>query len=98
MPCHKSVYKTMFSLINSAINVALPTFAAQRRCCWASLSIDISGPHGAQQQTHRTPLPQSNDGTDGQTDTRPLRRPCSAYFAIIKTLVVSSVLRILYVS
>ena len=36
--------------------------------------------HDAQQQTRRTPLPLSNDGTDrqtdGRTDTRPLHRPC----------------------
>jgi len=35
------------------------------------LSIDISCPHGAQQQTRRTPLLWSNDGTDGQMDGHP---------------------------
>jgi len=32
------------------------------------LSIDISCPHGAQQQTRRTPRLRSNDGTDRQTE------------------------------
>ena len=44
-----------------------------------------AGPHGAQQQTRRTPLLWSNDGTDrqtdGRTDARPLHRPWSAYYA-----------------
>jgi len=42
-------------------------------CVWSScgarrppLSIDISSPHGAQQQTRRALLPRSNDGTYGQ--------------------------------
>jgi len=42
--------------------------AAERRCL---LSIDMSCLRGAQQQTHRTPLLQPNDGTDRQTDGRP---------------------------
>jgi len=54
------------------------------------LSINISRPHGAQQQTRRTPRMRSNDGTDRQTDgqtdretdTRPFHGPCSAYHAI----------------
>jgi len=45
----------MFSLVNSAINVTLPTFAAERRAAAPlllgarrpPLSIDISCPHGA---------------------------------------------------
>ena len=49
------------------------------------LSIDISCPPGAQQQTRRTPLLRSIDGIDRQThrrtDIRPLHRPCSAYYA-----------------
>jgi len=66
--------KSARSLANSAVNVTLPAFAAERRaaapCCGARrppLSIDISCPHGAQQQTCRTPLLRS-DGTDGRTD------------------------------
>jgi len=46
-------------------------------------SIGISCPLGAQQQTRRTPLLRSIDGTDRQTDgrmdTRPLHRPCSLH-------------------
>jgi len=49
------------------------------------LSIDISCPHGTQQQTRRTPRLRLNDGThrptDGRTDARPLHRPCSTYYA-----------------
>jgi len=49
------------------------------------LSIDISCPQGAQQQTHRTPLLLSIDGTDrrtdGRTDTGPFHTHCSTYYA-----------------
>jgi len=46
----------------SAVNMTLPAFAAERqRLLW----IDIFCP-GAQQQTRRTPLLLSIDGTDGQ--------------------------------
>ena len=40
-------------------------------------------PQGAQQQTSRKPLLLSINGTetDGQTDTRPLHRPSSVYYA-----------------
>jgi len=63
----------VFSLVNSAVSVA---FAAERYAAAPLLlgarrppqSIDISCPHGAQQQTRRTPLLLSNDGTDGETD------------------------------
>jgi len=107
----------VFSLVNSAVNMTLPAFAAKHRavalccgavlwrravapccgavlrrravapccgavlrrravalCCGAvaaerpSLSINISCPRGAQQQTHHTPLLRSNDGTDAWTD------------------------------
>jgi len=47
--------------------VTLPAFAAERR---RLLPIHISYPHGAQQQTRRTPLLLSIDGKDGQTDGR----------------------------
>ena len=39
----------------------------------------ISCPPGAQQQTRRTPLLRSNDGTDRQTHARLFHRLCSAY-------------------
>jgi len=49
--------------------------AARRTCCTApaarpQLSIYVSCPKGAQQQTRRTPPLLSVDGTDGQTDGR----------------------------
>ena len=52
---------------SSAVNTALPAFAAERR---RLLSIDISWQRGAQQQTRRTPLLLSIDGTDRRTDER----------------------------
>ena len=45
------------------------------------LLIDISCPRGAQQQTSRMLLQWSIDDRDRLTDTWPLRRSCSAYFA-----------------
>ena len=45
------------------------------------LWIDISRPHGDQQETCRTLRLRSNDGTDRRTDARPFHRPCSAYYA-----------------
>jgi len=56
----------------------------RRLCRWAPappLSIDISCSHGAQQQTRRTPLLLSIDGTDRRTD-EPFHRPCFAYYAV----------------
>jgi len=76
------------------VNVALLAFAAERRAAAPlllgarslPLSIDISRPHGAQQQTRRTPQLRSIDGTDGRTDGRtdagPFRRPCCALYAL----------------
>ena len=46
---------------------AAPLLLGARR---PPLSIDISCPHGAQQQTRRTLLLRSNNGTDGRTDGR----------------------------
>jgi len=68
---------------------SLSAFAAERRAVAPllhgrrrqPLSIDISCPRGDQQQTRRTAQRLSNDGTDGRTGTRPLHRPCSAYYA-----------------
>jgi len=69
---------------SSAVNMTLPAFAAKRRAAAPlllgarrpPLSIDISCPHGAQQQTRRTPRLMSSDGrrTDGQTDGRTIDR------------------------
>jgi len=65
---------SVFSLVNSAVNMALPAFAAERRAadpgCGAAaaghpaLSIDIFCAYCAQQQTRRTPLLRFTDGTD----------------------------------
>jgi len=61
--------------------VLLPAFAAERRraCSTAysarpQLSIDITCPQGAQQQTRWQPLMLSIDGTDRRTDAQPLHR------------------------
>jgi len=61
-------------LVNSAVNMTLPTFAAECRAadpgCGAAaagrpaLSIDIFCANGAQQQTRRTPLLRLTYGTD----------------------------------
>jgi len=48
----------------STVNMTLPAFAVERR---RLPSVDISCPRGAQQQTCRTPLLLSIDGTDGRT-------------------------------
>jgi len=65
---------SVFSLVNSAVNMTLPAFAAECRAadpgCSAAaagrpaLSIDIFCTNGAQQQTRRTPLLRWTDGTD----------------------------------
>jgi len=65
---------SVFSLVNSAVNMTLPAFAAERRAaapgCGAAaagcpaLSIDIFCAYGAQQQTRCTPLLRLTDGTD----------------------------------
>ena len=72
--------KSVFSLAYSAVNVALPAFAAERRaappCCGAFAAgrpIDISCTRGAQQQTRRAPLLRPNYGTDRQMDAHPHR-------------------------
>jgi len=56
----------------AAVNVTLPAFVAAVPLllgAWHQpLSIDIRIPLGAQQQTRRTPLLRSIDGTDRRTD------------------------------
>ena len=53
-----------FSLVNSLSTWHCPhlllSAVLRRRCCWTPLSINISCPHGAQQQTRLAPLLQSN--------------------------------------
>jgi len=65
---------SVFSLVNSAVNMTLPAFAAECRAaapgCVAAaagrpaLSIDIFCTYGAQQQTHFMLLLRLTDGTD----------------------------------
>jgi len=84
----------------SAVNVTLPAFAAEYRAAaplllntWRCRSIFPARTlHGAQQQTRRTPLLRSSDGTetDRRTDPVPFRRPCSAYNADMVPVIVCS--------
>ena len=74
-------------LPTSVNNVALPAFAAERRVVGrpeaAVVDRYLGGPPGPQQQTRRTLLLRSTDGTDRHTDRRtPYRyiQP-SAYYA-----------------
>ena len=70
--------KSVYSLINSPVSMALPAFAAERRAAAhlllsavlqrPPLSIDTSCAPSTQQQNRRTPQRLSNDGTDRQTD------------------------------
>ena len=74
-----------------ALAAAAPLLLSAGTCL---LSIDMSCPHGAQQQTRRTPLLLSIDGTDRRTEGRTPDRyyagrvndvlvlfMCSLYFA-----------------
>ena len=58
----------------AAVNVTLSAFAAAAPLLLGG-RLDISCPLGAQQQTRRTPLLRSIDGTDNQTDKRRDTRP-----------------------
>jgi len=66
---------------NISVFSLLRQLSCQRDAARMRLSVDISCTQGAQQQTRRPPLLLSIDGTDRQTDARPLHRPCSAYNA-----------------
>jgi len=73
---------------HSTVNVTLPAFGTERRAaaplplsagaCYRSISPVLTA---LDQQTRRTPVLLSIDGTDGRTDARPFHRPCSAYYA-----------------
>jgi len=63
----------VFSLVNSAVNMTLPAFAAERRAAARAAALLLPGArrcrsifcaYGAQQQTRRTPLLRSTDGTN----------------------------------
>ena len=74
-------------LPRSAVNAPPLAFAAERRAVAPllvgtqrlPLSIDISRPYGAQQQTHRMPRLRWYDGTDRQTDARSFHNGIIAY-------------------
>jgi len=57
--------KSVLSLRPSALNMTLPTFAAERMRRYRSISAAVS----RAQQASRTPLLLSIDGTDRPTDT-----------------------------
>ena len=92
--------KSVFSFLRQLSTRHCPHVLLQSAvCCWAPCcgaaaaecrrlqqSIDMSRPPGAQQQTRRTPVLRSIDGTNIRTDGRTLDRftdlaPQSAYYA-----------------
>ena len=84
-PRLSTVNVTLAHLLLSAVLQA-PLLLSTGACSWYTtlrrqLSIDISCPQDAQQQTRRPPLLLPIDGTDRrsdrQTDARPFHRPCS---------------------
>ena len=58
-----------------------------RACCSRAVqqSVDITCPRSAQQQTRRTLLQRSIDGTDGRTDAGQFHRPVSRTRAVSTT-------------
>ena len=86
---HKHLYTngpySLCTAFYGGCDVTLSTFAAVVLLLLTAgrppLLIDISCPWGTQQQTRCMPLLLPIDGTDRQTDTRPLHRPCSEYYA-----------------
>ena len=87
----------MFSLLNMAVNMTLPAFAAERRaaapccvtvacCCWVSearrrRSISPARTALNSKPAARRCCSRMMGQTDGRTDIRPFHRPCSAYCA-----------------
>ena len=80
----------MSSLVNSAVDMTLPAFAAERRAAaplllraGARRCRSISSARGAlsskpaARRSGRLTMGQ----IDGRTDSRPLHRPCCAYYA-----------------
>ena len=72
-PRHVSSF-AVFSFVCQLSTCHCPHLLLLRRCCWApnagQQSIGISCPSGAQQQTRRTLLRRSIDGTDRRADGR----------------------------
>ena len=62
---------------SSAVNMSLPAFAAERRCCWrlAPAAVDR---RSAANPPHAAATVERWD-RDGRTDTRPFRKPFSTY-------------------
>jgi len=68
-----------------AVNMTLPAFAAERRCCMAPAAINRyllpAGRSAANPSAAAAAVDRQYRQTDGRTDTRPLHRPCSAHYA-----------------
>ena len=75
---NKSVFSFQHQHDTARIRYWAPCCYPQRRCRYGLIdieqSIDIASPRGPQQQTRRTLLQRSIDGTDRQTDRRTLHR------------------------
>jgi len=78
---------SQFSLVNSAVNVTLPAFAAVRRAAGAVAAERrrcrsiCPGREALRSKTAAAVVRQWDRQTDGRTDARPLHRPCSTYYA-----------------
>ena len=63
-----------------AVNVTLPTFAAERRLQAYQLSTDSLQTRAPSNKSATAVVDRWHRQTDRQTDTRPLHRPSSAYY------------------
>jgi len=93
--------KSVFSLVDSAVSMALPAFAAERRSAtplllgarprrFRSLSparTALSSKLAARRYCGRM-MGQTNGRTDRWTDTQPLHRPCCACVSTVYLVVV----------
>ena len=70
------IFKQLGCLHDTACICCCSANAAE---CWRLLSIDISCPQGAQQQTHSSCCRMVGQ-TDMQTDTQPFHTSCSAHY------------------
>ena len=68
-----------------AVNMTLPAFAAERRCCMAPAAINRyllpAWRSAANPSAAAAAVDRQYRQTDGRTDTRPLHRPCSAHYS-----------------
>ena len=83
----RNVVLSAIGLTNQSMLTVVPRLSTRRyphlllsagACSYQSIS--PAPAEGAQQQTSCTPLLLSIGGLDIRTDTRPLHRPCSAYY------------------